>query len=309
MKDFFNNTAGNNYDFGKRIQDVRLGGRFLSIDPLFNLFAFWSPYAFAGNNPIAAIDIDGLQPSKDFNVLVEAEVSRRLALQKETNLTAEQLNLIATEWTFAAQNAVGKMTGWAYYNCTNCSGPGGVAKATRPDQYNAPETYRLLVKLKTAEAIKEEAEAAVKESFQIEEIESPIVPTIEEPKSKIKPLTGGNPKKEPNAPDKINFSIIPIYVDGTLINEALNKKSELREKIAILNKDPKVQVVSINVSIIGETPKGKLNAVKFSNAGFETIKNFLIQNGLRKDIKISRGEVGTGTQNGVSFDVIKKKEN
>lgn len=49
---------GNSYDFGARIYDSRLG-RFLSLDPLMSKQAFVSPYSFAWNQPIWAIDANG----------------------------------------------------------------------------------------------------------------------------------------------------------------------------------------------------------------------------------------------------------
>lgn len=52
---------GNQVDYGERIYDPRLG-RFLSTDPLTRSFPFYSPYQFAGNTPIQAIDLDGLEP-------------------------------------------------------------------------------------------------------------------------------------------------------------------------------------------------------------------------------------------------------
>ncbi len=51
---------GNQQDYGERIYDPRLG-RFLSIDPLTMVFPWYSPYQFAGNKPIWAIDQDGLE--------------------------------------------------------------------------------------------------------------------------------------------------------------------------------------------------------------------------------------------------------
>jgi len=53
---------GNSYDFGSRsIYDARVA-RFISVDPDDNLYPFLSPYAFAGNNPIMLIDLDGRGP-------------------------------------------------------------------------------------------------------------------------------------------------------------------------------------------------------------------------------------------------------
>ena len=55
--------AGNQYDYGFRIYDPRLG-RFLSVDPMFREFPYYTPYQFAGNKPIWAIDLDGLEEKK-----------------------------------------------------------------------------------------------------------------------------------------------------------------------------------------------------------------------------------------------------
>ena len=53
--------AGNQQDYGMRIYDTRVG-RFLSIDPIQRDYPWYTPYQFAGNNPIKFIDIDGLEP-------------------------------------------------------------------------------------------------------------------------------------------------------------------------------------------------------------------------------------------------------
>jgi RHS repeat-associated protein len=49
---------GNQYDFGARIYDPRLG-RFLSVDPKAAKYPFFTPYNYAYNNPIHFIDGDG----------------------------------------------------------------------------------------------------------------------------------------------------------------------------------------------------------------------------------------------------------
>lgn len=49
---------GNQIDFGNRVYDSRLG-RFLSVDRLTAKVPFYSPYIFAGNKPISAVDVDG----------------------------------------------------------------------------------------------------------------------------------------------------------------------------------------------------------------------------------------------------------
>jgi len=51
---------GTQYDYGFRAYDPRLG-KFLSVDPLTNSYPWYTPYQFAGNMPIVAIDLDGLE--------------------------------------------------------------------------------------------------------------------------------------------------------------------------------------------------------------------------------------------------------
>jgi len=50
--------GGSTYDYGFRIYNGQIG-RFLSVDPIAKNFPFYSPYQFAGNKPIIAIDLDG----------------------------------------------------------------------------------------------------------------------------------------------------------------------------------------------------------------------------------------------------------
>jgi RHS repeat-associated protein len=54
------------YDYGFRIYSPAIA-KFLSVDPLFKKYPFYSTYQFASNTPIAAVDVDGLESSKTFN--------------------------------------------------------------------------------------------------------------------------------------------------------------------------------------------------------------------------------------------------
>jgi RHS repeat-associated protein len=53
-------NESNCYDYGFRIYYPALC-KFLSVDPLFVSFAWYTPYQFAGNMPTSAIDLDGLE--------------------------------------------------------------------------------------------------------------------------------------------------------------------------------------------------------------------------------------------------------
>ena len=54
------------YDDGVRIYNPAIA-KFLSVDPLYKDYPFYSTYQFASNTPIAAIDVDGLESNKTFN--------------------------------------------------------------------------------------------------------------------------------------------------------------------------------------------------------------------------------------------------
>jgi len=53
---------GNTQDHTFRSYDTRLG-RYKSLDPLARKFPALSPFQYSGNNPIAAIDLEGLEPA------------------------------------------------------------------------------------------------------------------------------------------------------------------------------------------------------------------------------------------------------
>ncbi|WP_346320983.1 RHS repeat-associated core domain-containing protein [Chitinophaga sp. YIM B06452] len=51
---------GNQQDYGMRIYDPRIG-KFLSVDPITAQYPMLTPYQFASNTPLQAIDLDGLE--------------------------------------------------------------------------------------------------------------------------------------------------------------------------------------------------------------------------------------------------------
>ncbi len=53
-------------DYGFRLYNPSIG-KFLSVDPLTASYPFYTPYQFAGNKPIAAVDLDGLEEDFVFN--------------------------------------------------------------------------------------------------------------------------------------------------------------------------------------------------------------------------------------------------
>ena len=77
----------NQYDYGMRVYDARVG-RFLSVDPLTEEYPELTPYQYASNTPIQAIDLDGLEGARstgarptgrggNVRVMTEVEVMAR----------------------------------------------------------------------------------------------------------------------------------------------------------------------------------------------------------------------------------------
>jgi len=73
---------GNQQDYGERVYDVRVG-RFLSLDPIADEYPHYSPYQFAGNAPIGAVDMDGLEPAYTY---YNSQFSRWVSMPAGDNL-------------------------------------------------------------------------------------------------------------------------------------------------------------------------------------------------------------------------------
>jgi RHS repeat-associated protein len=84
------------YDYGFRIYNPRIA-KFLSVDPLTKQYPWFSPYQFAGNNPILSKDIDGLEPDKNVNKNEELSYSELNDNPDYAGLTVSDLRAQATE--------------------------------------------------------------------------------------------------------------------------------------------------------------------------------------------------------------------
>jgi RHS repeat-associated protein len=88
------------YDYGFRIYDPRIA-RFLSVDPLTKGYPWYTPYQFAGNKPIVAIDVDGLEESHvtGYRKFYKWEVKITLGIQGELK-TIDFLNISGSAFHF-----------------------------------------------------------------------------------------------------------------------------------------------------------------------------------------------------------------
>ncbi len=89
--------SGNSLNYKYRMQDVRIG-RFLSVDPLAKSYPFYSPYHFAGNTPIWASDLEGLEPDFKHDVQI---------LGTELSLKLRNMKSVQGEQIAATAKAVG----------------------------------------------------------------------------------------------------------------------------------------------------------------------------------------------------------
>src|SRR5688572_4285183 len=71
------------YDYGFRIYSPALA-KFLSVDPLSKSYPWYTPYQFAGNKPVIAIDLDGLEEKITIGAMAWHS---RPATQTETAIT------------------------------------------------------------------------------------------------------------------------------------------------------------------------------------------------------------------------------
>ena len=104
---------GNQQDYGMRVYDPRIG-KFLSVDPLSPKYPWYTPYQFAGNTPIQAIDLDGAE---------EYHYTLALDKQGETHLTLTKIqfrkehSFLGYTWTtpILSEKAVVNYEGNDYY--------------------------------------------------------------------------------------------------------------------------------------------------------------------------------------------------
>lgn len=85
---------GNGIDFGARVVDPRIG-RFFSVDPIAKAYTSQTPYAFAGNNPILFVDVEGngpdLPPGYVMLALLKNHPVSSVALLLSNNTSPNQL--------------------------------------------------------------------------------------------------------------------------------------------------------------------------------------------------------------------------
>jgi RHS repeat-associated protein len=91
---------GNQQDYGMRIYDTRLG-RFLSVDPLTDEYPWNSTYAYAENEPVSNIDLDGLEKKKSTGFMSLIGTGMKKGINEFTNSVKNTGKAIMSTKTYA----------------------------------------------------------------------------------------------------------------------------------------------------------------------------------------------------------------
>jgi RHS repeat-associated protein len=89
-------AEGNQQDYGMRMYDGRIG-KFLSVDPLTKGYPMLTPYQFASNTPLQAIDLDGLEASYVNSNMTSNNVRLLFRLVNDTKFGKEFLTTLHTQ--------------------------------------------------------------------------------------------------------------------------------------------------------------------------------------------------------------------
>jgi RHS repeat-associated protein len=88
---------GAQYDYGFRIYDPRIA-KFLSVDPLTASYPWYTPYQFAGNKPIWAVDLDGLEEYLYINIITHKNGKSEIIVTDGGDVKKRPTNFIIRKW-------------------------------------------------------------------------------------------------------------------------------------------------------------------------------------------------------------------
>ena len=133
---------GAQQNYGFRIYDPRIS-KFLSVDPLTKEYPWYTPYQFAGNKPIVAIDLDGLEEAFFHWIFPPAKpktpaaiISTQVAKQAEAFGNSRTGKFLGGAWNFTT-GTVGTIASISYIGSTD--GVGAALGGTLALQFSLGE--------------------------------------------------------------------------------------------------------------------------------------------------------------------------
>ena len=174
---------GNQQDYGMRIYDPRLG-KFLSVDPLRDNYPYYTPYSFAGNMPIWAIDLDGSEPLVNSNgtnwtagsnfideVLAwwnsPATVSEKKALAYQVNYHSAGVDQNASAYDGFTKGQYWKMQIGLSSLAYSQSSPGNISNVTTKIKQPQTPEFENSINIRPAQSKSTSKEVEVKTNSQI----------------------------------------------------------------------------------------------------------------------------------------------
>ena len=131
--------VGNSYNYIARMYDSRLG-RFLSIDPLTSDFAFYTPYQFAGNKPIIAIDLFGMQP--EYMISKTGKLTQPVISLLNAAFSYDKDAMSASTWSHYKDSKSGRV--WFIITSHPTASVSGKKVYTDAEEYSASEWMGLI---------------------------------------------------------------------------------------------------------------------------------------------------------------------
>lgn len=97
-KELFEDADLNWYDYGFRNYDPQIG-RFPQLDPLTFEYPFYTPFQYAGCEPIANVDVDGLEPHNVIRAIKNAISNGATNIGTKTIKTGRYAGMVSVTWT------------------------------------------------------------------------------------------------------------------------------------------------------------------------------------------------------------------
>ncbi|MBL4708048.1 MAG: hypothetical protein JKY48_06375 [Flavobacteriales bacterium] len=248
-----------------RIHDASIG-RFLSRDPLASEFAYNSPYVFSENRVIDGVELEGLEIVQVTQMKDKVSGIKRV-ISKEVKFGTQRSVMLIHNIPAVLNQETSRLIG---IDDTPYTEVIGFRKPTKIDR--KPLRTMQLIAPKSAPK-------------GVEDITPPI----------INGGGGGDPLLDE---DFLSSMESPIVGTGAL---SLDAPPILDEFIKRANNTDGLESISINVQIGNTaTVDSKQVGSLRSDIGYNNTSNYLISNGLNKNIKIKKGVVGPVPEGGTT---------
>lgn len=247
--------AGNQYDYGFRIYNPRLG-KFLSVDPIAEDFPWNSTYAFAENDVIRSIDLEGLE-----KYIVHQETNGSVSVNYNPNDPNGENGLVQYEKNGPILDKFKR--------------PEEEDAANRLDKYreNPKSTVVGVTVLYAKETIKKEDDNTIKKKTKDE------IPEGKSKKKTEEKMTNENKKTENVPPDKFKKE-----VDVTFENSGINIEKGASELINALKEakkeyDKNPSNFELEITLGVDVEPGSIMTNKFSTG---KLKGRTLEEGIKQ---------------------------